>query len=349
MARVLPLETAEMARGEEAVVDMPRSSAGASCTAVDHSEQSRKDDEYERLVTRAQHATSDVGTTILSEQPKSRSFIWWMKVLLGCFLLILVGYVFVKWGVPFVFEKVLLPIMQWEASAFGRPVLAIVLVASLALFPVILVPSGPSMWLAGMIFGYGWGFLIIMAGSTIGMVVPYWIGSLFRERLHVWLTKWPQQIALIKLAGEGNWFQQFRVVALFRISPFPYTIFNYAVTVTEIKFNPYLCGSVAGMVPEAFIYIYSGRLIRTLADMKYGNYKMTPVEIAYNAISFVIAIALTVAFTVYAKRALGDIKSPDDGIGKEEEDHGPNGSGVRMNRRQERARADARYIELDDM
>jgi membrane protein DedA with SNARE-associated domain len=75
--------------------------------------------------------------------------------------------------------------MQWEASAFGRPVLAIVLVASLALFPVILVPSGPSMWLAGMIFGYGWGFLIIMVGTTIGMVVPYWIGSLFRERLHV--------------------------------------------------------------------------------------------------------------------------------------------------------------------
>lgn len=80
--------------------------------------------------------------------------------------------------------------------------------------------------------------------------------SFFLLKMQVWLTKWPQQIALIKLAGEGNWFQQFRVVALFRISPFPYTIFNYAVTVTEIKFNPYLCGSVAGMVPEAFIYIY---------------------------------------------------------------------------------------------
>jgi uncharacterized membrane protein YdjX (TVP38/TMEM64 family) len=181
--------------------------------------------------------------------------------------------------------------MQWEASAFGRPVLALVLVASLALLPLILVPSGPSMWLAGMIFGYGWGFLIIMVGTTLGMVVSYWIGSLFRERLHVkflilstciselhlfskelcfnillsqlsflllqaWLKRWPQQIALIKLAGEGNWLQQFRVVALFRISPFPYTIFNYAVTVTEIKFYPYLCGSVAGMIPEAFIYIY---------------------------------------------------------------------------------------------
>ncbi|CAD6212141.1 unnamed protein product [Miscanthus lutarioriparius] len=66
---------------------------------------------------------------------------------------------------------------------------------------VILVPSGPSMWLAGMIFGYGWGFLIIiMVGTTNwhGGTVLDW---LFRERLHVWLTKWPQQIALIKLAG----------------------------------------------------------------------------------------------------------------------------------------------------
>jgi len=77
--------------------------------------------------------------------------------------------------------------------------------------------------------------------------------------------------------------------------------------------------------------------------MKYGNYKMTPVEIAYNAISFIIAIVLTVAFTVYAKRALNDIKSSDD-IGKEE-DQCPNGSGARTNHRQERA--DARSIELD--
>ena len=75
--------------------------------------------------------------------------------------------------------------MQWEATAFGRPVLALVLVASLAFFPVVLIPSGPSMWLAGMIFGYGLGFVIIMAGTTIGMVLPYLIGLLFRDRIHV--------------------------------------------------------------------------------------------------------------------------------------------------------------------
>ena len=71
-----------------------------------------------------------------------------------------------------------------------------------------------------------------------------------------WLKRWPQNAAMIRLAGEGSWCHQFRMVALFRVSPFPYTIFNYAIVVTNMRFWPYLCGSVTGMVPEAFIYIY---------------------------------------------------------------------------------------------
>lgn len=77
-----------------------------------------------------------------------------------------------------------------------------------------------------------------------------------------WLRRWPQKAAMIRLAGEGNWFHQFKVVALFRVSPFPYTIFNYAIVVTSMRFWPYLCGSIAGMVPEAFIYIYRLVLLR---------------------------------------------------------------------------------------
>ncbi|GER29271.1 SNARE associated Golgi protein family [Striga asiatica] len=208
---------------------------------------------------------------------------------------------------------VLFPILRLEATAFGPPVLALVLVASLALFPVVLIPSGPSMWLAGMIFGYGLGFVIIMIGTTIGMILPYLIGFLFRDRIHQWLKRWPQKAAMIRLAGEGSWFHQFKVVALFRNSPFPYPIFNYAIVVTSVRFWPYLCGSVVGMIPEAFIYIYSGRLLRTLADVKYGNHVMTPVEIIYNAISFIFAIVTIVAFGVYTKRTLNKLKAESKG------------------------------------
>lgn len=55
----------------------------------------------------------------------------------------------------------------------------------------------------------------------------------------------------------------------------------------------------------------SGRLIRTLADVQYRNYHMTTVEIVYNIISFIIAIVTTVAFTVYAKRALNELQKAE--------------------------------------
>ncbi|MBA0854567.1 hypothetical protein Goshw_001836 [Gossypium schwendimanii] len=328
----------------------------------------REDSEYVRLVI--SNEPTAAGVDILQPQPPTRSetFSWWIKAFIFCIFAVILILVFLKWGVPFLFEKILFPIMQWEATAFGRPVLAVVLVTSLALFPVLFIPSGPSMWLAGMIFGYGLGFLIIMVGTTIGMVLPYLIGLLFRERIHQWLKKWPQTAAMVRLAGEGSWFHQFKVVALFRVSPFPYTIFNYAVVVTNMKFWPYLCGSIAGMIPEAFIYIYRrsavvvllngkgdwlqeegeknekkekisgpinailwqirnaamssnpnsiGRLIRTLANVKYGNYHLTPVEIIYNIVSFIIAIVTTIAFTVYAKRALNDLGNRETEVDNE--------------------------------
>ncbi|KAK9286288.1 hypothetical protein L1049_014678 [Liquidambar formosana] len=295
---------------------MPNSSEELEKHDANSGHHVREDSEYVRLVISDEPRMAEGDILQTQAETRIKSFIWWIKALILCFVTIIFLLIFVKWGVPFLFEKVLLPIMQWEATAFGRPVLALVLVASLAFFPVLLIPSGPSMWLAGMIFGYGVGFVIIMIGTTIGMVLPYLIGLLFRDRIHQWLKRWPQKAAMIRLAGEGSWFHQFRVVALFRVSPFPYTIFNYAIVVTSMTFWPYLCGSVAGMVPEAFIYIYSGRLIRTFADVKYGNYQLTTVEIIYNVISFIVAIITTVAFTVYAKRALNELKKVET-IGEE--------------------------------
>ncbi|KAE8695523.1 MLO4 protein [Hibiscus syriacus] len=252
---------------------MPDSSKELDKHDADSGQHPREGSEYVRLVVSSE-PTADGMDDLLPQSPaRSKTFGWWIKAFL------------LPWSTR----------SCYCACCFSCPVSR--------------VPHTfwSSMWLAGMIFGYDLGFLIIMVGTTIGMVLPYLVGLLFRERIHHWLKKWPQTAAVVRLAGEGDWFHQFKVVALFRVSPFPYTIFNYAVVVTSMKFWPYLCGSIAGMIPEAFIYIYSGRLIRTLADVRYGNHHFTTVEIVYNVVSFIIAIITTVAFTVYAKRALNNL------------------------------------------
>ncbi|KAK6121249.1 hypothetical protein DH2020_045023 [Rehmannia glutinosa] len=316
------------------VKQRPRTTSGVSMKRPDSTEQLekkhdnsrgqiREDSEYVRLVIPNGVRLPEADTESQTQSSK-RSLKWWIKAMIWCSITIILLLIFVKWGVPFLVEKVLYPLLQWEATAFGRPVLALVLVASLALFPVFLIPSGPSMWLAGMIFGYGLGFVIIMAGTTIGMILPYLIGLIFRDRIHFMFLF--ASVAMVeemaskscndKVGWGRSWFHQFKVVALFRVSPFPYTIFNYAIVVTSMRFWPYLCGSVAGMIPEAFIYIYSGRLIRTLADVQYRNHHLTLVEIVYNIISFIVAIITTIAFTIYAKRTLNDLKTADaDGEG----------------------------------
>ncbi|XP_076941505.1 uncharacterized protein LOC143611093 [Bidens hawaiensis] len=273
----------------------------------------REAGEFERLVIPDDEDKIEVESLQPQIERCNRPWKWWLKTVILSIISILVSILILKWGVPFVFDKLLLPMMKWEAATFGRPVLAVILIGSMAVFPVLFLPSGPSMWLAGMMFGYGLGFVIIMVGTTIGMVLPYVIGLFFRDHIHQWLKKWPQTGAMVRMAGEGDWFHQFCMVALFRISPFPYTIFNYAIVVTSIMFWPYLWGSVAGMIPEAFIYIYSGRLLRTFADMQYGDHQMSTLEIVYNTISFIIAAVMTICFTIYSKKTLKTLETEEKG------------------------------------
>lgn len=75
--------------------------------------------------------------------------------------------------------------------------------------------------------------------------------------MQVWLESHPKRASIIRLAGEGNCFCQFRAVSLIRISPFPYVVYNYCAVATDVKYVPYLLGTVAGMVPEIFVALYT--------------------------------------------------------------------------------------------
>nr|GMD75069.1 transmembrane protein 64-like [Ipomoea batatas] len=113
------------------------------------------------------------------------------------------------------------------------------------------------MWVAGMSFGYGYGFLLIIGGAAIGVSLPYFIGYLFRRRVQVFIERYPKNASMIRLAGEGDCLNQFQAVALIRISPFPYIVYNYCAMATGVKYFPYLLGSLVGMVPEIFVAIYT--------------------------------------------------------------------------------------------
>ncbi|KAG0611415.1 hypothetical protein M758_7G139400 [Ceratodon purpureus] len=249
----------------------------------------------------------------VSERPRprfwSRRWFWWAGLICLAIVGLGVAAVILHWVAPLFLEKIIIPLMVWESTEFSRPILAVVIVCSLALFPMFILPSGPSMWLSGMMFGYGFGFLIIMSGTTIGQTLPYFIGHwLLHDRIQMWLAKYPKRAAVLRVAEQGGWLQQVRTIMLLRVSPFPYPLFNYCVTATNIKYGPYIIGSIFGMVPEAFITIYSGRLLSTLADIRHKKRQITPVEIVYNVVGACIAATTAITATIYGRRALKEME-----------------------------------------
>ncbi|CAI9772505.1 unnamed protein product [Fraxinus pennsylvanica] len=205
-------------------------------------------------------------------------------------------------------DKEIIPIIHWEMETFSKQVLALLVFGSVALFPILLLPSTPSMWVAGMTFGYGYGFLLIIGAVAIGVSLPYFIGFLFRHKIHMWLERYPKKASIIRLAGEGNCFNQFRAIALIRISPFPYVIYNYSAVATNVGYGPYLLGSLVGMVPEIFVALYTGILVKTLADASHDRHSLSASQIIFNVVGFCITMTTTVIITLYAKRRLNELQ-----------------------------------------
>jgi len=239
-------------------------------------------------------------------------FFWWAKMAVLLIFAGVLGAVFLIWIGPFFMDKTIIPIINWERHTFSKPLLAVLIFASVALFPTLLLPSSPSMWVAGMTFGYGLGFLLIIGGVVIGVSLPYVVGSLFYDKIHGWLAKYPKKASMIRLAGEGNWLDQCRDVTLIRISPFPYIIYNYCAVATNVKYGPYLLGSLIGMVPEIFVAIYTGLLIRALADASHKHRSLSASQIICNVLGFFATVAITITVTIYAKRRLKQLHKEEE-------------------------------------
>ncbi|KAL1548188.1 transmembrane protein 64-like [Salvia divinorum] len=237
---------------------------------------------------------------------------WWAKLVLLVLLVAVLGAVFFKWIGPFFMDKEIIPVINWVQSTLSTAILGLIVFASLAIFPVFLIPSTPSKWIAGMTFGYGYGFLMITGGVLIGCSIPYFIGSLFYHRIHAWLERHPKRASIIRLAGEGNWFSQFRAVSLIRISPFPYVIYNYCAVATDVRYVPYLLGTAVGMVPDIFVALYTGILIKTLANASQDGKSLSVSQMVMDVAGFCISLCATVAVTWYAKRRLKELQMQEE-------------------------------------
>ncbi len=140
---------------------------------------------------------------------------------------------------------------EWLASVGDRWWAPVVFIALYAIFNTTLLPATVLTLTAGVVWGWLVGGLWVLAASTIGSAIPYWIaysGSGWVEK--VMSRKAPRMLGALKKEG-------FMTLLLLRLIPIiPYNILNYVAGMACIKPREYVTATFIGTIPGIFIFTY---------------------------------------------------------------------------------------------
>lgn len=140
----------------------------------------------------------------------------------------------------------------------------IVYLAACVAAAVALMPGSLTKLAAGALFGLAEGMLWGFAGAALGSLAAFGVARLGRRSwLEAWLArKFPRTARFDRSVAEHGG----RIVFLLRLSPLvPYSIINYALGLSRVRFRDYLIAA-PGMIPSVLLYVYTGDVAREVAD-----------------------------------------------------------------------------------
>ena len=132
---------------------------------------------------------------------------------------------------------------------------------------VAFVPGSILTMAAGALFGLLYGTVYVFIASTTASAVAFLIARhLAREAIQRKLQAYPRFTAVDRaIAAHGR-----KIVLLVRLSPvFPYSLSNYALGLTRVRFRDYMLASV-GTIPGTILYVYYGKLAGDIAALAGG-------------------------------------------------------------------------------
>lgn len=125
-------------------------------------------------------------------------------------------------------------------------------------------PGTPLTLLSGSLFGHFYGTLLSVIGNTLGATLAFLLSRyVFREYVEKnVLTLYPR----IREYEERLSRNALTTVIVLRLIPlFPFNGLNFLLGVTSISLKDYFIGSLVGMIPGTFLFVYFGESLRMLS------------------------------------------------------------------------------------
>jgi uncharacterized membrane protein YdjX (TVP38/TMEM64 family) len=123
-----------------------------------------------------------------------------------------------------------------------------------------ILPTVSQAILAGFAFGIAWGFPAAMLGFTGASIIGYFVARFVaRERIESEIHK-HKKVEIIRDAFIRHGFMRaLCILTLLRVPPnSPFALTNYAMSVSGVKFIPYMIATIVGMAPRTFAAVWIG-------------------------------------------------------------------------------------------
>lgn len=129
------------------------------------------------------------------------------------------------------------------------------------------IPGTPLTLLGGAIFGPVYGTVYTVIGATVGALLAFWFARFFGQGLlHKQTGKIGQELNRYdgRLASHG-----FVTVVFLRLVPlFPFNGLNFALGLTRVRNKDYFLGTLLGIIPGTFAFVYFGDSLASLSFTK---------------------------------------------------------------------------------
>lgn len=145
---------------------------------------------------------------------------------------------------------------------------------------------------AGLLFSIGAAEFYMTVATYLASALIFLLGRyLFKDRVVTFIAKHKQFAALDAAINA----QPFKLMFLLRLTPLPFAMLSYALSVTEVRFWPYL-GATTGILIYNASLVYMGYTTKHLAGLVSGSAKQSGVS--YPVLAFGVVISLLVLFYV---------------------------------------------------
>ncbi len=186
---------------------------------------------------------------------------------------------------------------MFEGFGFFRPFVFILiyLIGTVLFVPTVVLSLG-----AGILFGVPMGFFLVSVSSVMSESGFFLAG---RYLSRGWLLKKvatnKKTQALYDSVAEGGW----KMVVLVRLSAvLPFSVVNYALGLSKIRFSHYLAASWIGMIPGILLNVYLGSFVgRIILE---GHRQKTPAEWILFVVGLIVTLVMTIYATVVVKKVL---------------------------------------------